>query len=68
VLGYCGAKQPEQEGGEVRYLAQLFDGAGRRGKDSTGALGDSQPLNLTEWVRIANEAYAPKTKTERKAA
>jgi hypothetical protein len=67
VVGYCGVKRPEAEGEQPQFLAQLFDGAGRRGKDATNALGDSQPLDIGAWVRLANDAYNP-PKTKEKAA
>lgn len=58
VVGYCGVRR--EEGREPLYAAQLFDDAGRRGKDGTGALGDWRETNLAEWVRVALPQEADK--------
>lgn len=72
VAGYCGRVEPaESSDGEVRYLAQLFNGGGRRGKDRTGVLGDSRELDLTDWIETYVRAVAPETparREERKVA
>jgi hypothetical protein len=58
VIGYCGVRR--EEGKDPAYVAQLVDGAGRRGGDRTGTLGASRELDLAEWVRTA--AAPPKNK------
>ena len=53
IVAYTGVKQ--QEDGSKHYLAQLYPGGGRRGKDGFDALGDSRELDLAEWVRVIRE-------------
>lgn len=65
VTGYCGYLPPEgnpdgAQGG--RWVAQLYNGHGRRGKDRTGRLhseGGLLDVNLTEWVRLAGRPENP---------
>lgn len=65
VTGYCGYLPPEgnpqgAEGG--RWVAQLYNGYGRRGKDRTGRLmaaGGVVDVNLTEWVTLAGRPLNP---------
>jgi hypothetical protein len=59
IAGYCGRSAPAEDGGKPRYLAQLFNGGGRRGKDRTAVLGDSRPLDLSEWIDTYNRAISP---------
>lgn len=70
IVAYCGRREiPEDEeltdstsiDKERRheYLAQLFAAGGRRAKDTTGVLGDSARLDLTEWVARVRAAYQP---------
>jgi hypothetical protein len=65
VTGYCGYLPPEgnpdgASGG--RWVAQLYNGYGRRGKDRTGRLmaaGGVVDVNLTEWVTLAGRPMNP---------
>jgi hypothetical protein len=65
VTGYCGYLPPEgnpdgASGG--RWVAQLYNGYGRRGKDRTGRLmaaGGVVDVNLTEWVTLAGRPTNP---------
>lgn len=68
VTGYCGFLPPEG-GGQGRYVAQLYNGHGRSGKDRTGKLtGGVRDLNLTEWVQLAGRPLDPTTSEEAQAA
>lgn len=57
VIAYCGVKvETDEQGNErKRFMAQLFQGGGRRAGDRLGVLGDSRELNLSEWI-AANDA------------
>lgn len=57
VIAYCGVKVDDAEDGTERrtFVAQLFQGGGRRAGDRLGVLGDSRPLDLSEWI-AANDA------------
>lgn len=66
VIGYCGRRETE-EGKPPVYVAQLYDGHGRRGGDRTNLLDDVEVLDLAAWVdkarpwlegRAANEKAA----------
>lgn len=59
VTAYCGYLPP-QGVGAGRWVAQLYNGAGRRGKDRTGRIGSGVvDVNLTEWVRLAGRPTNP---------
>jgi len=64
VTGYCGflppsGGSPEDTG---RWVAQLYNGAGRRGKDRTGRItGGVVDVDITEWVRLAGRPANPLT-------
>jgi hypothetical protein len=63
VIGYTG--RLEQEGEQPKYVAQLFNGNGRRGGDRFGVLGDFRELNLAEWFEIiANPQQEQSTVTD----
>jgi len=53
IVGYTGVVEQE---GERHYMARLMDGAGRRAKDRSGALGTHRELDLTEWLSVFQEA------------
>jgi hypothetical protein len=57
VIAYCGVKVEQAEDGTTskRFMAQLFQGGGRRAGDRLGVLGDSRELDLSEWI-AANDA------------
>jgi hypothetical protein len=55
IVGYTG--RLDTEGEEPKYVAQLYNGGGRRGGDRFGVLGDFRVLNLSEWF----EAIGPST-------
>lgn len=62
VTGYCGFLPPEgnPEGEKGRWVAQLYNGHGRRGKDRTGRIkGGIVDVDLTEWVRLAGRPLNP---------
>jgi AAA domain len=63
VTGYCGFLAPEGnvEQNHGRYVAQLYNGHGRRGKDRTGRIGSAGvvDVNLTDWVRLAGRPENP---------
>lgn len=64
VTGYCGYLPPEGTG-DGRWVAQLYNGHGRRGKDRTSKLtGGVRDVNLTEWVQLAGRPLDPTTTTE----
>jgi hypothetical protein len=63
IVGYCGRAKPEN--GEAVYLAQLFPGGGRRGKDRTGTLGESRTMDLTDWLATYTRALEPATPRSR---
>jgi hypothetical protein len=75
VIAYCGVEQIKNENGDVlkdaagnvrkRYVAQLYQGHGRRAGDGLGVLGDVRELDLTEWVAV-NEAAQMNGKPEPK--
>jgi hypothetical protein len=57
VIGYCGIQT--EEGKEPRYVAQLFNGGGRRGGNRfVQALGTARELNLSEWVETVAATLA----------
>lgn len=56
VVGYCATVQTES--GDVRHMAQVVNGKGRRGKNRGGVLGVAAELDISAWVA----AYAPTTK------
>jgi AAA domain-containing protein len=63
VTGYCGYLPPEG-GAEAkgRWVAQLYHGHGRRGKDRTGRLnaaGGVLDVNLAAWVEQAGRPLNP---------
>ena len=61
VTAYCGFLPPEGSG-QGRWVAQLYNGSGRRGKDRTGhlmAAGGVLDVDLTEWVRLAGRPLNP---------
>lgn len=59
IVAYCGRAEPEAEGESDRFLGQLYDGNGRRGKDR-GLAGREkfEELNLTAWVEAEQAALA----------
>lgn len=59
VVGYAGRIEPDDEGAEARYVAQLFPAGGRRGKDRTGLLGEFPELDLSEWITQYTRATVP---------
>ena len=64
VTGYCGYLAPEGTG-DGRWVAQLYNGHGRRGKDRTGRIsGGVRDVNLTEWVTDAGRPLDPTSTTE----
>jgi hypothetical protein len=67
IVGYCGRIKPEK--GEAVYIAQLFPGGGRRGKDRTASLGENRAVDLTEWLETYIRALEPATpaKAEKEA-
>ena len=66
ITGYCGRVNPEaDEKGDPRYLAQLFNGGGRRGKDRTGLLGDARDLDLSEWISTYTRAISSANPAQR---
>lgn len=56
IVGFCGVRY---EGEEREFVAQLFEGHGRRAKDRTSALGDVRPMDLEEWSAAIGQLYAP---------
>jgi hypothetical protein len=69
IVGYCGRSKPDE--GEAIYLAQLFPGGGRRGKDRTAVLGENRTVDLTEWLDTyiqALEPAKPRAKREKEEA
>lgn len=59
IVGYCGRVKPENE--PAKYLAQLFNGGGRRGGDRTDTLGESREVDLTDWLATYTRALEPAT-------
>jgi hypothetical protein len=55
VVGYT-AIMDTQEGRQ--YVAQLVTQSGRRGGDRFSALGDWQPVNIENWIRLVQAAEA----------
>lgn len=58
VIGYTGIVQPEQEGADPLYMAQLVNGRGRRGGDRFGVLGQNREVDLTEWITTIEKKIA----------
>ncbi len=58
VVGYCGRVEPQGDDEEVRFVAQLFTGGNRRGKDSTDVIGPVADLDLAAWVERNRAAQA----------
>ncbi len=58
VIGYTGVVKEGDK--EPEYVAQLFNGGGRRGGDRFGVLGASRSIDLTEWRDLAAAAMKPK--------
>lgn len=54
VIGYCGVVTDDE--GQTSYLAQLENGAGRRGGDRFGVLGRTRALDLADWIEAAKMA------------
>jgi len=59
VVGYTGRIEGDEENPEPRYVAQLFDAGGRRGKDRTDSLGQFPELNISAWVELYKQALQP---------
>jgi hypothetical protein len=63
VTGYCGYLAPEGGAESAgRWVAQLYNGHGRRGKDRTGRLnaaGGVIDVDLTHWVELAGRPLNP---------
>jgi hypothetical protein len=59
IVGYCGRLEATQEGQADVHMAQLVTANGRRGKDGSGVLGKTRPLDLTEWIQTAAATVAP---------
>ncbi len=55
VVGYCGVRH---EGEQREFVAQLFEGHGRRAKDRTSALGDVRVTDLSEWAEAIRVFHA----------
>jgi hypothetical protein len=66
IVGYTG--RVDREDGEPEYVAQLFNGNGRRGGDRFGVLGDFRPLDLAEWLQAITAASASVPNEGKKAA
>lgn len=67
VVGYCVRWERASEDGvdpEVRYVAQLVDGKGRRAKNRGGALGSSREVNLAEWIGVITGGAKDKKQTK----
>jgi hypothetical protein len=60
VTAYCGYLPPDGAA-QGRWVAQLYNGYGRRGKDRTGRLITDAPLDvdLTRWVELAGRPLNP---------
>lgn len=56
VVGYCSPYR--DDGGRVRYGAQLLEGRGRRAKDRSGGLGAFRDLDLSDWLVAYRAALA----------
>jgi hypothetical protein len=65
VVGYTGIRRPAD--GPPIYAAQLFDEAGRRGKDGTGKLGEWRQVDLAEWARVAGLVPTATSKEDKAA-
>jgi hypothetical protein len=68
IVAYVGRVEPTAEGESTRFMAQLVDANGRRGKDRTNTLGKARDLDISEWIKTAAAAAKPQTADERKAA
>ena len=56
VIGYTGVKVNEDK--SVSYVAQLYNGHGRRGGDRFGVLGKTRDINISEWVDLTRPVIA----------
>jgi DNA (cytosine-5)-methyltransferase 1 len=65
IVGYTGRLDQE---GETKYVAQLFNGNGRRGGDRFGVLGDYRELDLAEWFDVIGGATLATTNNETEKA
>jgi hypothetical protein len=61
VVGYTGLIEGDEENPKTRYVAQLFDAGGRRGKDRTDLLGRFPELNIIAWLEQYRQALKPTT-------
>jgi hypothetical protein len=52
IVGYCGRIEPENDGEKPRFVAQLFFGGGRHGKDRTDVIGPVADLDLAAWAHL----------------
>jgi hypothetical protein len=55
VIGYTGVVEGEGDA-PSRYMAQLITAHGRRGGDRFGVLGTARELDLSEWIKLAQQA------------
>lgn len=67
IVAYTGVI-PKTDTEPAKYVAQLVAGNGRHGKDRSGALGASRPVDLTEWIAAAAAATTTTTTPKRRAA
>jgi hypothetical protein len=65
IVGYTGRLEQD---GDVRYVAQLFNGNGRQGGDRFGVLGDFRELDLAEWFEAIGNPLMEQSTAERRAA
>lgn len=66
IVGYTGRIEPEKEGEEPRYVAQLYPAGGRQGKDGTSVLGDVADLDLAGWANLVSRAFSANGKKNSK--
>ena len=58
IVGYTGRVEPDKEGEPPRYVAQLFPGGGRHGKDGTDVVGPVADLDLSAWAKLVSIAFS----------
>lgn len=61
IVGYCGRIESDDDE-PASYVAQLYLGGGRHGKDGTSVLGDLAELDLSAWAHLVAVAFKTKGK------
>lgn len=55
IVGFCARVTPDDDPSGAEFVAQLATAKGRAAKDRTGALAPVEPIDITAWIRKANQ-------------